>query len=279
MAGRSIAKTNLWIIGSSEHFCTDCPQLTSENQDDRDANAKRPGFQFNFPQDVLKPHRASGGAKGKHMRFQVPSFLLKSAGNPCPVCGAETALTEIEPHPLHAKFEIHGYLCDTCGPIKSLVVLRLPRLQSKDSRESHFLETQQMTEAEGKSVSMVRVTVKLRPDQYDELFQYVREIGSTMSAFFRESAVKAMREGRSTEDGAVSGRDLPGHQSKPGGEVAALGEHIAGADRRDRDDRPDSKHRHQTHARRVSLHQVRDVGGQAFDTLVKPPPGHRPNPR
>jgi hypothetical protein len=54
-----------------------------------------------------------------------------------------------------------------------------------------------MTEAEGKSVSMVRVTVKLRPDQYDELFQYVREIGSTMSAFFRESAVNAMREGPS----------------------------------------------------------------------------------
>jgi hypothetical protein len=67
-----------------------------------------------------------------------------------------------------------------------------------------------MTEAEGKSVSMVRVTVMLQPDQYDELFQYVREIGSTMSAFFRESAVKAMREGPSTEDGAVSGRDLRG---------------------------------------------------------------------
>jgi hypothetical protein len=52
-----------------------------------------------------------------------------------------------------------------------------------------------MTEAEDKSVGMVRVTVKLRPDQYDELFQYVREVGSTMSAFFRESAVKVMREG------------------------------------------------------------------------------------
>jgi hypothetical protein len=60
-----------------------------------------------------------------------------------------------------------------------LVVLRLPGLQSKDSRESHFL---------------VRITVKLQPDQYDELFQYVREVGSTMSAFFRESAMKAMRE-------------------------------------------------------------------------------------
>jgi hypothetical protein len=131
------------------------------------------------------------------MRSHIASLLLKSAGNPCPVCGAETALTEIEPHPLHAKFEIHGYFCDTCGPIKSLVVLRLPRLQSKDSCESRFLERQQMTAAEDKSVGMVRVTVKLRPDQYDELFQYVREVGSTMSAFFRESAVKAMREGAS----------------------------------------------------------------------------------
>jgi C4-type Zn-finger protein len=44
--------------------------------------------------------------------------------NPCPVCSAETALTEIEPHPLHNNFEIHGYRCDRCGPIKSLVVLR-----------------------------------------------------------------------------------------------------------------------------------------------------------
>ena len=130
------------------------------------------------------------------MRFQDASLMLKPR-NPCPVCGAETALTEIEPHPLHAKFEIHGYLCDTCGPIKSLVVLRLPRLQSKDSRESHFLERQQMKEAEDKSVGMVRVTVKLRPNQYDELIQYVREVGSTMSAFLRESAVKAMREGPS----------------------------------------------------------------------------------
>jgi hypothetical protein len=50
--------------------------------------------------------------------------------NPCPVCGAETALAEIEPHPVHFKFEIHGYLCDRCGPIKSMVVLRSPPLQS-----------------------------------------------------------------------------------------------------------------------------------------------------
>jgi hypothetical protein len=62
------------------------------------------------------------------MRFQDASFMLKP--DPCPVCGAETALAEIEPHPLHANFEIHGYLCDRYGPIKSLVVLRSTPLQS-----------------------------------------------------------------------------------------------------------------------------------------------------
>jgi hypothetical protein len=52
----------------------------------------------------------------------------------------------------------------------------------------------------------VRVVVKLRPDQYDELIRHVREIGSTMSAFFRESATKAMKEGHS--DRADSCPDL-----------------------------------------------------------------------
>ena len=150
------------------------------------------------------------------MCLQVAPLLLKSAGNPCPVCGAETALTEIEPHPLHAKFEIHGYLCDTCGPIKSLVVLRLPRLQSKDSRELHLLERQQMTKEEDKAVGMVRVTVKLRPDQYDELFQYVREVGSTMSAFFRESAMTAMREAHPDR----ARRDPLRHHRRRGAELA-----------------------------------------------------------
>jgi hypothetical protein len=32
--------------------------------------------------------------------------------------------TNIEPHPLHVNFDIHGYVCDRCGPVKSLVVLR-----------------------------------------------------------------------------------------------------------------------------------------------------------
>jgi hypothetical protein len=67
------------------------------------------------------------------MRIQDAFLMLKPAMlepiNPCPVCGVETALTEIEPHPLYIDFEIHGYFCDRCGPTKSLVVLRSPPFQ------------------------------------------------------------------------------------------------------------------------------------------------------
>jgi hypothetical protein len=52
-----------------------------------------------------------------------------------------------------------------------------------------------------KSAGMVRITVKLRPDQYDEVFRHVREIGSTISAFCRESMAKAMREKYDTAHG------------------------------------------------------------------------------
>jgi hypothetical protein len=48
------------------------------------------------------------------------------AGHPCPICGAETTLAECVPHPLYVNFKIHGYLCDRCGPIKSLVVRGYP---------------------------------------------------------------------------------------------------------------------------------------------------------
>jgi hypothetical protein len=60
------------------------------------------------------------------MRIHEASLQFKPR-NPCPICGVETALAEVAPHPLHANFEIHGYLCKQCGPIKSLVVLRAPR--------------------------------------------------------------------------------------------------------------------------------------------------------
>jgi hypothetical protein len=55
------------------------------------------------------------------MRVQ-DALLVLNPLNPCPVCGAETALA--------VNFEIHGYLCDRCGPIKSLVVLRSSRPQA-----------------------------------------------------------------------------------------------------------------------------------------------------
>jgi hypothetical protein len=61
------------------------------------------------------------------MRFQNALLMLRPS-DPCPMCGAETTLSEIEPHPLNLNFEIHGYFCDRCGPVKSLVVLRSPPL-------------------------------------------------------------------------------------------------------------------------------------------------------
>jgi hypothetical protein len=51
-----------------------------------------------------------------------------------------------------------------------------------------------MTDADNKVGPTVRVIVKLRPDEYDELFRHVRRIRSTMSAFLRESASTAIKE-------------------------------------------------------------------------------------
>jgi hypothetical protein len=62
-----------------------------------------------------------------------------------------------------------------------------------------------MSDMANNSGCTVRVIVKLRPDQYDELIRHVREIGSTMSAFFRESATKAMKEDHSDRPTAAGG--------------------------------------------------------------------------
>jgi hypothetical protein len=53
-----------------------------------------------------------------------------------------------------------------------------------------------MADTDDKIGLTVRVTVKFRPDEYDELFRHVRQIGSTMSAFLRESAGRAIEEER-----------------------------------------------------------------------------------
>jgi hypothetical protein len=64
-----------------------------------------------------------------------------------------------------------------------------------------------MANTQDKLSGLVRVTVKLAPDQYDELFRHVRATGSTMSAFFRECAVKTMKEQH-----AHMAHSQPGHQ-------------------------------------------------------------------
>jgi hypothetical protein len=54
-----------------------------------------------------------------------------------------------------------------------------------------------MTVTDDKVGLTVRITVKLRPDEYDELFRHVCRVGMTMSAFLRESAARAIKEERS----------------------------------------------------------------------------------
>jgi hypothetical protein len=83
---------------------------------------------------IERPHQLGG----KSMRVKIQCSILKPL-NPCPVCGGETALAEIEPHPLHVNFEIHGYLCERCGPIKSLVVLKNTRRRSAKARSQFKL--------------------------------------------------------------------------------------------------------------------------------------------
>lgn len=59
---------------------------------------------------------------------------------------------------------------------------------------------------------MVRVVVRLRPEQYDELFRHARASGLTMSAFFRESALNAMREEHSDTEPVRPVRRMAGRQ-------------------------------------------------------------------
>lgn len=43
------------------------------------------------------------------MRFQ------NSVKDGCPICGKETTLAVIEPHPTHPEKELHTYRCGVCG--------------------------------------------------------------------------------------------------------------------------------------------------------------------
>jgi DNA-directed RNA polymerase subunit RPC12/RpoP len=57
------------------------------------------------------------------MRSQDRSFDIVPKDR-CPICGANISLTEVEPHPDRDDWELNGYSCENCGPVKSLVVQR-----------------------------------------------------------------------------------------------------------------------------------------------------------
>jgi len=57
------------------------------------------------------------------MRFQDISIGLE-AEDACPICSASIRLTEVERHPSRDDWEVYGYSCENCGPVKSLVVQR-----------------------------------------------------------------------------------------------------------------------------------------------------------
>ena len=44
----------------------------------------------------------------------------------CPVCGKETTLAVVEPHPTHPETELHTYRCVDCGPVKTTSIRSLP---------------------------------------------------------------------------------------------------------------------------------------------------------
>ena len=58
----------------------------------------------------------------EQMRLQDVSLGLETK-NACPICSARISLSEVEPHPSRHGLAIHGYICEFCGPVKSLVVV------------------------------------------------------------------------------------------------------------------------------------------------------------
>src|SRR5258708_31447469 len=104
----------------------------------------------------------------------------------------------------------------------------------------------------------------LRSDQYDP---------GRLNEQDPQVAIAALRY--LAEDRVVFRRELFGDKTQPGGEVAALGERIPGADRRHHragDNRPDTRHAHQPLATGILARKASDLAPQAFDPLIPPPP-------
>jgi hypothetical protein len=125
-------KLNPWTVGVKRAILYRFPHMTSENEGDRDAEARLRGFQLNFERrrssSILKPHRTSIGEGKAHAFSRCVAHAQTK--KPVPSMRRRDDSCRDYPHPVHANFEIHGYLCDRCVPINSLIVLRSPPLQS-----------------------------------------------------------------------------------------------------------------------------------------------------
>jgi hypothetical protein len=86
-------------------------------------------------------------------------------------------LQRLSPTPCTQSLRFTDTFVTRAGPSNPWSCFACRAFNRRTNASRTFLERQQMTEADDKSVGMVRVTVKLGPDQYDELFQYVREVG------------------------------------------------------------------------------------------------------
>ena len=54
------------------------------------------------------------GVEGDHMRIKN---IIPEA---CHICGQQTSLAAIEPHPTHPEMELHTFRCDDCGPVRTV---------------------------------------------------------------------------------------------------------------------------------------------------------------
>ena len=46
--------------------------------------------------------------------------IKKIVPEPCHICGKQTSLAAIEPHPTHPEVELHTFRCDDCGPVRTV---------------------------------------------------------------------------------------------------------------------------------------------------------------
>jgi hypothetical protein len=82
-------------------------------------HCKATGFNSNFMRAIwaavaFTPKRA----EGRYM------WIQNIVHNACPICGKETTLAVIEPHPTHPTITLYTYRCMDSGAVKTTSVLR-----------------------------------------------------------------------------------------------------------------------------------------------------------